>query len=263
MGAAGKNIDVASGGRAVVSTGTLGGDFLATSARRAVFRGLSLSVCGKSFAIVVNSSNTNGSALVCSLSKVSEPASNRICFGNGGVAALDSSGLTIFEEGGYKFIFRRVCLLSGVDLVSGMLATKILYRGGGGGAIGHTRRLFSLIGVPRVAHGGFPSRISNNRTRHTNVIETIVGGPRMIFTSRPAKTLGSGGSATILSIFAGLRRRKRDVVVMARSGGATLENGHILCIESNGVFNRYDLNAFAGRSERERALLGGFLARVK
>lgn len=54
------------------------------------------------------------------------------------------------------------------------------------------------------------------------VTHTLVAGPRVVLTSRPAKTLSSGADIRIVSLLGRLRRgRKVAVMIMARRDNMT------------------------------------------
>lgn len=227
--------------------------------RGGILGGMGLRMGRKRVITVVKPSNSKGSALLCTVSKVSQTADNRILFRKGSLAGLDRGRLTGVQLSRVKFVFRRVCVVGGLAVLSGVILPTT--RDGGSErderrGRRENRRLVHGVKVVRVTSGSV-GRISNKRLRQTYVYEDVVGRPGLLFTSRPANTLGHASSGRIVSRLIGLGGRKAAVIVMARSTGITTGYNEILFVISNGVGKRCaNLGRVASRG-REREDLGG------
>lgn len=85
---------------------------------------------------------------------------------------------------------------------------------------------------------GLPGRLSKKRRREMTVTETLIGHPRVVFTSRPAKGLSSGADSrmvTLLGVATG--GCKRAVMVVARSSRVTRITSHVLIVRSKRIIS--------------------------
>lgn len=76
-------------------------------------------------------------------------------------------------------------------------------------------RMLGLIKV-RGGNCGLPGRLSNNRRRHVIVTHTVLGSPRVVLTSRPAKGLSMRAKGTVMRLLRGVYRAKSLMIVAAR-----------------------------------------------
>lgn len=199
--------------------------------------GIDFSIRGNRCITVVKRSNSNGAALLGVLTSLSGPADKRILLGNEDLSTVKRERVSTFEHSGLKFMFRSFGLLSAFSLGSGVFLPLILSNGPCSRVTGELGPLTRGLKVASVL-SGFPCRISNKRGRHTTITETLVAGPRVMLTSRPANTLSSGTSSTLLGLFNSFGRRNRAVLVIARSAGTTSYTGEVVFVGSNRIFGR-------------------------
>lgn len=219
------------------------------------------SIRTKRFLKVVNTSNSKGAALLGYVSAVSAMDTKRVFLSKASVARVGPGSLTHFHERGLKFVFRSFGLLSALAVSRGVTLTLTV------GGIptkdmrSHVLSVTKGLGVDSVL-GGCPCRMSNKRGRHYTYTETVVGGPGLLLTSRPAKTLSDRSSRVLLSAVRDVGRRlETAVLVMARSTFATDCTGHVLFLGSKRVFVRLHGNG----SDEDTFFSGvlGILAVVK
>lgn len=194
---------------------------------------------------VVKRSNSKGAALLGVLTTLSGPATKRMLLGKGGLISLGRGRVSTFEHRRLNFMFRSFGLLSGFSLGSGVFLPLILSNISCERVRGELTPVTSLLKV-RGLLGGCPCRISKKRGRETTITHTVVAGPRLVLTSRPAKTLSSGTASDLLELFGEVGRSKRAVLVIARDAGTTDRTGEILFVGSNRIFRRVCHNGLAG-----------------
>lgn len=101
---------------------------------------------------------------------------------------------------------------------------------------------------------GLPTRLSKKRRRHTTVTITLTGGPSVLLTSRPAKTISAEATSAVCRLFRGLGGRLNvAVVVIARSVTLTNHMSHAILVSSKGM----DARGLGGRPTVRCAMLSG------
>ncbi len=180
------------------------------------------------------------------LTTLSGPASKDIILSKGSFSGVGRSRISTFHESGLNFIFRSFGLLSAFALRSGVCLPLILTNGKCGRVRRHLMPVTRGLNVARLL-GGCPCRMSNKRGRETTITHTLVAGPGLVLTSRPANTLSSGTDRRLLSLFDRVGGAKRAVLVMARSIETTDGTDHILFVGSNRIFRRVCHKSGAGR----------------
>lgn len=83
-----------------------------------------------------------------------------------------------------------------------------------------------------------PRRLSKNRRRHITVTQTVIAGPGVVLTSRPANGLSSAGNGRIVLLLGRLGGSKTAIIVMARSRRGTRRTNHVIQVVSNYVLAR-------------------------
>lgn len=200
----------------------------------ATLSSVGLHVTRNRFITVVNTSNSNGAALVGVLAYLSATARKRIFLSNASTTTLSRRKHHHFHTRGVNLMFRRFRLVPFLATLRGVVLTRrcrdIISRTTTEGIL---RRMKLKRHIARL-----PDRLSNNRRRHIYVTQTLIGRPPIVFTSRPANGLSRRGRRQILSLLASLRHRKHAVIVIAR--GPTLKRftSHVLQLRRNGCLNR-------------------------
>lgn len=204
------------GGVTVVGLANVGGVCHAGRVRALTLRGMGLSITGKRFIDVVNPSNYNGSALLGVVKLLSTPDDKGVRVGNASMRDVGSGRLTTFHGGALNFMFRSFRLVGSLGIVSG-IRLPLLCEGVTTGRHAHlTGRILSHINLDRHVQR-VPARLSKKRYRHMTVTHTVINGPRVVLTSRPANGLSSGVNTRIVRLLRGLGgRSKQAVIVMAR-----------------------------------------------
>lgn len=203
------------------------------SAVMGTLSGISFSIRGKRFVTVINPSNSNGSALLRVLNNISIPASKGMVVSGASVSRLGRATLTVFHHHRVNLICR-FCGLVPVLAIRRGLALPLLLSNGGP-STGAINGLIGRLNLRRELRR-LPGRLSNNRRREISVNETLVGGPTLLLTSRPANGLSDRGDHRVVSLlhhFGG--RDGRAIVVVARSRQVTLSTSEIVTVRSNGV----------------------------
>lgn len=191
---------------------------------------ISLGLCRKRFIILLKPSNDNGSALLGVLNKLSIPSDKTMCFGRRGLATKNSHLLAQFQHRSVNFVFRFCGLVPdlatqrGITLIASVTPRPLQPR--------ITLRLINLN-----SHlSRFPSRLSNKRRRQITVTHTVTGQPRILFYSRPAKTLSFDAKGQILRILTGIGRRvNAAIIIVARGTKVKTVNSHVVAVHSNRV----------------------------
>lgn len=80
------------------------------------------------------------------------------------------------------------------------------------------RRILRRINV-RGGKCGVPGRLSNKRRRHVIVTQTVLGGPRVVLTSRPANGLSIRAKQHVIRLLRSVYHRNSTVLVAARGLG--------------------------------------------
>lgn len=197
---------------------------------------ISFSIRGNRFITVINTDNDNGSALLRLVNNISHPADKGVFISNGSVDGVGSSGLTMFHHERINVICRFCGLVPvlairrGVALPYSLSNENISER--------ELRVVLSSFKL-HTEEGRLPGRLSNNRRREASVTETLVGGPSLILTSRPANGLSSGSDRRIVDVLGVYGRDcKRAIVVVARGLSVTGRTSEVVAVDSNGVIRR-------------------------
>lgn len=189
----------------------------------------------KRFITMIKASNDNGSALLRVVKKLSAPASNDIVMQKRRLTGGGSSRLAVFHHHGVKFVFRGCGLIPVLGMCRGVilpirLSNSAMSRG-------FVSRIICVLTL-RSGLRGVPGGLSNNRRRHMTVTQTLVAGPTVVLTSRPAKGLSDGADTSILKLLGHADKRfGRAVMVVARGGRVTRLTSHVMQVRSNGVIN--------------------------
>lgn len=211
----------------------LGGGFN----RRRILGSVSFDIGGKRIIYVVNSSKSNGSALLHYVGLLRGPATKRVVCGNRGIL---SSGRSVFGcHDGLKVMFRRFGLFGGLSILRGYAMKPI-------GVLGGSRRRTRGVTVNclrRIKVNGFvgtgPRRLSNNRGRHITVTHTLAVRPSTLLFSRPASTLSPRVINRMLGIVGSLTGDNLAVVIIARRVRFTERiSSHIVFVSRNIVLRR-------------------------
>lgn len=206
-----------------------------------MLRGIDFDINRNRVVTVINDSNSNGDALLRLLNKLSAPASNSIVFGNRPVDGLSSTTGTRLHGRGLNFVCRFRRLLPSFATLRG-ITVPLLVNGGGPTRVGdHTLRVLGTIKLSRHT-GRHPSRLSNNRHRHITVTHTLIGGPHLMLTSRPANGLSTHGTSDVFRLLKRLGHlRNATFLIIARSLRLTGHVDHRLRVHSNHLATRLDL----------------------
>lgn len=139
----------------------------------------------------------------------------------------------VFEEEGVKFMFRRCGLVPSLDVHRGVILPVELSNG---------RVSMSFFGrVMRVLKLGsglrhLPSALSNKRRRQISVTQTLLAGPTVILTSRPAKGLSSIADVRIMKLLGSYTTEfRRAALVIARRRRMTRVTSEMVHVSSKGV----------------------------
>lgn len=165
---------------------------------------------------VVKPSNYKGSALLGVLNLLSGPAKNACRLGKASISGFARTRHAGLHGKIVKFIFRDFGLVSRLGMFRGvrlpLLCVKVP-------TTRHGHQMRSTVGHVTVTRqmGRFPRRLSNKRRRHITVTHTMMTGPGLVLTSRPANGLSSGGNGRMVRLLARLGGRKAAVIVIARS----------------------------------------------
>lgn len=195
------------------------------------------SLGGNRILTVVNSSNSNGAALLEYLGFLRAPNGNGVSIGSGilfsdGSDSTGDSDRVQGEQLRFKLIFRsfglfpRCAIVRGVVLTPGLTTGRRVGRANrcvNTGDCGRTRRVVgdgtgSLLREMKLSRGdrSCPYGLDNNRRRHITVTETLTLGPSILYFSRPASTLSPRLANRILGIVHDLGASSDAVVIMAR-----------------------------------------------
>lgn len=201
---------------AIVGLINVGGVCHAGRVRAMTLRSMGLAIGGKRFLDVVKPSNYNGSALLGVVKLLSAPANKDVRMTKAEVRDVGSGRLTTFHGGGLKFIFRSFRLVGSLGILSGIRLPLLCHHVDDDRHGQLTRSILTGIKLDRQVHR-FPSRLSNNRYRHITITHTVVNGPRVVLTSRPANGLSSEVKTRIVRLLRQLGgRSKQAVIVIAR-----------------------------------------------
>lgn len=212
----------------VVALAGLRGVCQAGRVRAITLRGIGLAIGGKRFLDVVKPSNYNGSALLGVVKLLSTPASNAIRVTKVGAVGVGSGRLTRFHGRGLNFIFRSFRLVGSLGMLSGIRLPLLCHGIDTGRHHRTTITILRGINLSRHVHR-FPARLSNNRYRHITVTHTVINGPSVVLTSRPANGLSSGVKTRIVRLLRGLGgRSKHAVIVIARGRRRTHRASHAI-----------------------------------
>lgn len=212
----------------VVGLANVGGVCHAGRVRAITLRGMGLRIGGKRFLDVVKPSNYKGSALLGVVNLLSTPADNAVRVTNAGISNVGSGRLTTFHGRGLNFIFRSFRLVGSLGILSGIRLPLLCEGISTGRHHRLTRRMLGGINLDRHVHR-VPARLSNNRYRHMTVTHTVVNGPRVVLTSRPANGLSSGVNTRIVRLLRRLGgRSKHAVIVIARGRRRTGRASHAI-----------------------------------
>lgn len=214
-------------GVTVVELAKVGGVCQIGRVRARTLRGIGLRIRGKRFLDIVKPSNYNGSALLGVVNLLSTPADKALRLGKGIVApTVNSHQLTRFHGQALKFIFRSFRLVNSLGIVSGIRLPLLCHKAKSSRHLHLTRRILRQIKLDRHVQR-FPNRLSNKRYRHITVTHTVVNGPRVLLTSRPANGLSSQVKTRIVSVLRQLgQRSKQAVIVIARGRRRTHRASH-------------------------------------
>lgn len=194
---------------------------------------IALSVRRNRFITVINASNDNGSALLGVVNKLSAPASNDVGMGKGRLSGLGSRRLAVFHEHGVKFVFRGCGLIPILGICRGVILPIRLSNSAISGQF-----VSRMIGVLTLSKGlgDVPGGLSNNRRRHMTVTHTLISGPTVVLTSRPANGLSDQADDSILNLL-GIADRgfRRALMVVARGGRVTRLTSQVVHVRSKGV----------------------------
>lgn len=216
----------------VVRVRGLDGMFHASRMRAVTLGRMGVRIGRKRFMTVVKPSNYKGSALLGVLNLLSGPARNDCGLLNGRMTGLGRGRHAHLHGNMVNFMFRDFGLVSRLGIFRGIRLPLACLKVGTDRHGRHILRVLGQVGLDRHT-GRFPRRLSNNRRRHITVTHTIIAGPGLVLTSRPANGLSSGGNTRMVGLLARLGGRKADVIVMARSRRSTKFTRHIVRLFSN------------------------------
>lgn len=193
---------------------------------------IGFSVRRKRCITVVKPSNSKGAALVGVVKYLSGRARKAFFLSKISVGTYSRGRVSSVQLGGVKFIFRDFRLLPGRDTLTGIRVPLGCTEMPGGREERHTLGTLSEINLTSEISFG-PGRLSKNRVREITVTETVIGGPGLLLTSRPANTLSDGSNTRIVRLFRELGSRKMSMLVVARSTSVTTRTGEIIAVGSN------------------------------
>lgn len=208
----------------------VGGSFNTKSDQISILGKLSLSVREKRFYILLKPSNSNGSALLGVVNKVSDTSRKGLIVSKRHLTSVSRGGLSLCEHGRLKCVFRVCGLVPGLAIQRGVRIKTCL----DSGPLSMSRLLRALKVCRR--REGLPGRLSNNRRREATVNHTVMGGPSVLLYSRPAKTLSCGASGRVLGLVRAMGRGCNGaVIVMARGSTVGSVTSQIIGLHSNVV----------------------------
>lgn len=194
----------------------------------------------KRFITVVKPSNYKGSALLGVLNLLSGPASKRCCLGKARMSGCARTRHAGLHGKIVNFMFRDFGLVSRLGMCRGV-RLPLLCVNVPTARHGHQIRA-TVRHVTVVRHDGrFPRRLSNKRRRHITVTHTIMSGPGLVLTSRPANGLSSGGKGRMVRLLGRLGGRNAAVIVIARSRRSTKFTKHVVGLFSKRMIARTGL----------------------
>lgn len=176
--------------------------------------GIGVGVRSKRFIFIINTSNTNGDAFLGLVVRRRGPADNAIVINSCSSSAVGGGRIPCCEEA-VNVIFRSFHLVPGVDICSGITFTVHIVNTGRGSVEGHIPCVLRLINLSRGTHS-VPGRLSNNRRRHISLTETLMGGPGLVVTSRPANGISPRVDRRVIRVLAGVGGNNAAIVVIAR-----------------------------------------------
>lgn len=182
------------------------------------------------FTVMINTSNTNGAAILGVLNKVSDYSRNRVVINKGSVDGFGSGRLVRCEQRSVNFIFRFCGLIRGLATGRGIRLTTRVY-------VGPLSDRATLRDINLLREtGGFPTRLSNNRRREISVTETLTGEPGLLLYSRPANTLSCGANERVLGL---LRRAYHGsgvaIILVARGKTVAPVTSRVVEVGDKGV----------------------------
>lgn len=211
------------------------------------------------FITVVKPSNYKGSALLGVLNLLSGPAKKRCCLGKGRMSGCARSRHAGLHGKIVNFMFRDFGLVSRLGMCRGVRLPLLCVNVP---TSRHGRQIRGTVRHVTVARedGRFPRRLSKNRRRHITVTHTMMTGPGLVLTSRPANGLSSGGNGRIVKLLDRLGGRNAAVIVMARSRRSTNFTSQMVGLFSNRIMAR--IAVWRSSSEVARVGASARLGRV-
>ncbi len=207
-------------------------DCARSSARFVTIGGISLSVGGKDFAIVLKRGNSNGSALTGVLGNLGGPANNSVFIRNVGAGSrrarlLVGGGINVIFRGPSGRLITSVIRRSITFNPRGLkLRPRIVHR--------HISRTLGSINVCRFGSSA-PRRLSNKRGREVTVTNVVTLRPRYLILSRPATVLSPGKHTRVVGAILHLGGRGNvAIILVARCVRRTRGSSEILIVGSNG-----------------------------
>lgn len=218
---------------AVLRAGSLGGCCNARPGVAHTLSNMGFSIRRKRFMTIMKASNSKGSALLRVVKKLSAPASKDIIMTKGRLTGVGSRRLAVFHEEGVNFVFRGCGLIPVLGICRGVILPMRLSKSAM--SRGFVSRIIAVLKL-RSGLGDVPGGLSNNRRREITVTETLITGPTVILTSRPANGLSSGADTSILKLLREADERfSRALMVVARGGTVTRLTSHVIEVRSKGV----------------------------
>lgn len=92
---------------------------------------------------------------------------------------------------------------------------------------------------------GVPRRLSNKRRRHITVTHTLLGGPGVVVTSRPAKGLSPRATDGVIKLLGSVAGRNATMIVAARGVPVLSGFPNVMCHYGSNL-----LRSIAGRCGR-------------
>ncbi len=219
----------------------------ACSTNDRTLRSIGLRVSSNRFTFVINTSNTKGDAFLGLVVQRRAPASNRIVIGGCHLSHLGHGRIPCFHHA-VNVIFRSFHLVGAVAICRGITFSLQIVNGNGQRVDHHIRRILRLVSLLN-GDGHCPPTLSNNRRRHINLTQTLIGGPTLVVTSRPANGMSPRVSQSVIRLLARVGRQNAAILVIARRRSLMRRFGRqIVALRSNHVISS------AGNTTRPTAI---------
>lgn len=214
---------------------SLGGCCKARPGVAGTLSNIGFSMRRKRFMTMMKASNSKGSAVLRVVKNLSAPADKGIVMHKRRLTGGGSRRLAVFEEEGVNFVFRGCGLIPVLGICRGVILPMRLSKSAMSRKF--VSRMIRVLTL-RSGLGGVPGGLSKKRRREITVTETLITGPTVILTSRPANGLSSGADTSIVKLVGQADCRfRRAIMVVARGGRVTQLTSQVIHVRSKGVMD--------------------------